>query len=510
MNANLYARLFAAVGGERPCLELEGGRCLDYATLQADAARYAGALQGLGLVPGDVVAVMAEKSAAVVALYLGCLRAGLVYHPLNTGYTARELAFYLGDSGSRLLVHDPALEERAVTAAAACARPPRRVTLDAAGGGELATLAEGAVPFDGIHPCAEDTVAALLYSSGTTGTPKGIPLSHGNLAVNAAALREAWEFVATDVLVHALPLYHVHGLFITLGPCLLAGARLRLLPRFEATAVRAALAGATLMAGVPTYYTRLLADPGFGRADCRTVRLFISGSAPLAESTFHAFAERTGHVILERYGMTETGILTSNPLTGERRAGTVGRPLPGVEVRVRDNDGRPCAVGDVGEIEVRGANVFRGYLALPEKTAEAFTADGFFRTGDQGAFDPDGYLTIAGRSKDMVISGGLNVYPKEIETEIERAAGVTEAAVFGVPHADFGEAVVAAVTAAGALDEEGLRAALRERLAGYKVPKRILQVDELPRNSMGKVQKNVLRERYAGLFADPRAASGSL
>ncbi|MCP5198435.1 MAG: AMP-binding protein [Gammaproteobacteria bacterium] len=499
-NANLYARFTAAFDPARTLLELPDGSRVSYADAERETARAANALGALGLAPGDRVSVVAEKSPRYLWLYLGCLRAGLVFHPLNTGYTERELAFFIGDAGSRLVICDPALAARVAAACDAAGSSAQRLDMDAAGAGGFAAACSAAAEAFATVSRAADDDAALLYSSGTTGTPKGIRITHGNLYANACALREAWGFHADDVLVHALPVFHVHGLFITLGPALLAGLTLRFLPRFDAAAVRDTLAGATLMAGVPTYYTRLLALPGFGAADCASMRLFISGSAPLSEATFHEFVERTGHVILERYGMTETGINTSNPLLGERKPASVGPPLAGVEVRVVDAQRQVCASGDIGDIEVRGPNVFPGYWRLPEATAKAFDAGGWFDTGDQGYLDADGYLFIVGRSKDMVISGGLNVYPKEIERELEALDGIGEAAVFGVPHADFGEAVVAAVVTTTTVDEQAVIACLRGQLATFKVPKRVLVLDELPRNTMGKVQKNLLRERYATLF----------
>ena len=501
-DANLYTRLAAGFAPARRCLELSDGETCDFAYVETASARAANALRALGLAPGDRVSVLAEKSAGYLWLYLGCLRAGLVFHPLNPAYTERELAFFLADAGTRLLVHDPAFSGRIDAIADTCPMIERRLTLNAAGGGDFADLCRAAPATFANCPRSGDDTAALLYSSGTTGTPKGIRITHGNLYSNACALAAAWAFSADDVLLHALPVFHVHGLFITLGPALLAGATIRFLPRFEIDAVLAALPGSTVMAGVPTFYTRLLAAPGFTRETCRTVRVFISGSAPLSEAVFHAFAARTGHTILERYGMTETGINTSNPLHGERKPGAVGPPLAGVEVRIVDLHGQPLASGQIGAIQVRGPNVFPGYWQLPAADAQAFDAQGWFDTGDQGHFDDDGYLFIVGRSKDLVISGGLNVYPKEVERELEGLPGIVEAAVFGVAHDDLGEAVVAAVIGtAQAPDEATAIAALKTRLAGFKVPKRIVALPELPRNTMGKVQKNLLRERFATIFA---------
>ena len=501
-DANLYTRLAAGFVPARRCVESTDGACYTYAQLDAASARAANALSALGLVPGERVSVLAEKSVGYLWLYLGCLRAGLIFHPLNPAYTDRELAFFLADAGTRLLVHDPQFGPRIEAIAGTCPALELRLTLTAAGGGDFADLCSSAPALFADCPRAGDDTAALLYSSGTTGTPKGIRITHDNLYSNARALAAAWAFSADDVLLHALPLFHVHGLFITLGPALLAGTTIRFLPRFDVDAVIAALPGSTIMAGVPTFYTRLLAAPDFTRDTCRTVRVFISGSAPLSEAVFHAFAERTGHTILERYGMTETGINTSNPLYGERKPGAVGPPLAGVEVRIVDAQGGTLAPGAIGAIQVRGPNVFPGYWQLPAADAQAFDDDGWFDTGDQGQFDAEGYLVIVGRSKDLVISGGLNVYPKEVERELETLPGIVEAAVFGVAHDDLGEAVVAAVICASpAPDEASAIAQLKTRLAGFKVPKRIVTLPELPRNAMGKVQKNLLRERFATIFA---------
>ena len=500
-NANLYARLAAGFDRAAVFIELPDGTRHTYGDAERATAKVANALCSLGLEQGDCVAVVADKSVALLWLYLGCLRAGLIYQPLNSAYSERELAFFIGNSSARLVVHDPQIVERVTSACAQCPPTPRRMTLDAQGGGELASLCANVPEHFATTIADDDTVAALLYSSGTTGTPKGIPISHGNLYSNAVALRDTWGFTRDDVLLHALPFYHVHGLFITLHPAMLAGMRLRFHARFDAEQVVAGLPGASLFAGVPTYYTRLLAAASFTREVSATIRLFISGSAPLLESTFHQFAERSGQFILERYGMTETGINTSNPVHGERRAGSVGLPLPGIAVRVVDPHGKALAPGEIGAIEVRGPNVFRSYWRLPEQTARAFSADGYFHTGDQGRFDAQGYLHIVGRSKDMIISGGLNVYPKEIEFELDELPGVVESAVFGVPHADFGEAVMAAVIVHGEFDEAAVLQHLRGRLAGFKLPKCIVRVAELPRNTMGKVQKSRLRDSYAQQFS---------
>jgi malonyl-CoA/methylmalonyl-CoA synthetase len=449
------------------------------------------------------VAVQAEKSVELVFLYLACLQRGAVYLPLNTAYQPSELAYFLGDAEPRLFVVDP--QRRAQLAELASAnRSVRMVSLGAEGEGELAAAAASAAPLHSIVERSDDDLAAICYTSGTTGRSKGAMISHGNLASNAAALVQTWGFSAEDVLLHALPVYHVHGLFVALHCAFLSGARMLFQERFAPERVIPRLADATVMMGVPTYYTRLLADPRFDAAACRGMRLFISGSAPLLADTFDAFAERTGHCILERYGMTETGMIASNPLHGERIAGTVGKPLPGVGLRIADNDGAELPAGEVGMIEVRGPNVFRGYWRLPEKTAAELRPDGWFITGDLGVIGSDGYLRIVGRAKDLIISGGLNVYPKEVELLIDALPGVAESAVFGLPHPDFGEAVAAAVVAreGALLGEAELLQALRGQLAAFKLPKRIWQVDALPRNAMSKVQKAVLRERYGRTFSN--------
>jgi malonyl-CoA/methylmalonyl-CoA synthetase len=498
MRDNLFARVQEAMpGATSPFLDTATRR-YSYGDLDRISAALGHRLQALGVRKGDRVAAQIEKSPQAVFLYLACLRTGAVYLPLNTGYTLRELDYFFGDAEPRVIVCDPAKESAVGTLAGACTAV---VTLDAEGTGSLmdgATDSEGLAPV----PCDPDDLAALLYTSGTTGRSKGAMLTHRNLASNALALRETWGFTGADVLLHVLPIYHTHGLFVAINTVLLAGARMIFLPRFDPDAVIPTLAQATVMMGVPTYYTRLLARDDFTAETARPLRVFISGSAPLLEETFAAFETRTGHRILERYGMTETGMNTSNPLHGKRRPGTVGLPLPGIEVRVADDDGRPLASGEVGILEVRGPNVFKGYWRMPEKTAEEFRDDGFFVTGDVGVIGEDGYVLIVGRAKDLVISGGLNVYPKEIESLIDRLPGVVESAVVGLPHPDFGEAVAAVVVRqpSAAITEVDIIAAARAELAGFKVPKTVLFVEALPRNSMGKVQKNVLRADYGDTF----------
>lgn len=499
MNHNLYSLFFDAARGEAPLLETPSGEVMTYAAMDEASARIARLLADLGLRPGDRVTVQVRKSPAVVALYLACLRAGLVFHPLNDDYRREELAFLLGDAEPALTVCDP---QSASLFAGLLPAGRHLLTLADNGAGSLTERAAHCAPAFDTVARSKDDLAILLYTSGTTGKPKGAMITHGNLATNAAALVDAWGFSASDRLLHALPLYHAHGLFVGLGCTLLARASMLFLPKFDAATLIRHLPDCTVMMGVPTYYARLLREPGLDREACRHIRLFISGSAPLTPELFSAFEARTGQRILERYGMTETGMNTSNPLHGERRPGSVGLPLAGVEVRITDTAGQPLPAGSIGNIELRGPNVFPGYWRAPEKTAEAFTADGFFRTGDLGCLGTDGYLDIVGRAKDLIISGGLNVYPREVEILLDSLPGVAESAVIGVPHADFGEAVVAVITARPGTTpgEPALIEALRERLARFKIPKRVLVVGELPRNAMGKVEKTTLRKRYADLF----------
>lgn len=477
-----------------------GGKSFTYAAIDHRAGQFANFLNELGVKKGDRVSVQVEKSPESLCLYLACLRAGLVYHPLNMGYQSRELQYFLGDASPAAVVCDPANEE---LLGSIIRTGTHLLTLDRNSGGTLAERSrESSATFDTVQ-CAKDDLAALLYSSGTTGVPKGIMLTQHNLYSNMDALRKAWNFSANDRLLHALPIFHVHGLFVALGCVLLSGASMRWLTTFDAKTVTRYLPECTVFMGVPTYYTRLLAEPTFDIAACSGMRVFISGSAPLLSETFSEFAQRTGHEILERYGMTETNMNTSNPLHGKRKPGTVGLPLPGVDIRIVDADGAPLPEEQVGDLQVRGANVFKGYWNMPDKTAEDFTADGFFNTGDKGLIDAEGYVSIVGRAKDVVITGGLNVYPKEVELFIDDLPGVRESAVIGIPHSDFGEAVVAIVVrdSSGDVTDKELLAACKCELAGFKVPKKVIFVDELPRNTMSKVQKNVLREQHQALFS---------
>ncbi len=463
---NLYDLLASRFPADRsrPAFLLPDGSAVSYGALEEDVARTAALLVEHEVEPGDRVALQSAKSVEAVVVYLATLKVGAVFLPLNTAYTEAEVDYFIEDAEPALFVED-AVE----LVADARTRAPLRASV-AREAGDL---------------------ASIIYTSGTTGRSKGAMLSHGNLAANALALHQAWGFSERDVLLHALPIFHVHGLFVALHCAFLSGAPMVWLEKYDDAPVLAALPKSTVMMGVPTFYTRLLANSGFTREAAQHMRLFISGSAPLLESTFAQFEARTGKRILERYGMSEAVIITSNPLEGERIAGSVGYPLPGVELRIGGGD-------ETGVIEIRGPSVFGGYWRMPEKTAEEFTADGFFRTGDVGRRDADGRVWISGRAKDLIISGGFNVYPKEIELILDEMEGVVESAVIGLPHADFGEAVTAVVIGSG--DEGAIIAALREKLAGFKTPKRVFFVDELPRNAMGKVQKNLLRERYAGVY----------
>ena len=502
MSSDRQLNLYSSFSSNFPALETvllttDADVVYTYKDAEHYSAQIANYLTGLGLTTGDRVSAQVSKSPQALWLYLGVLRAGLVFHPLNIAYTDEELRFFLQDAAPAMLVCD---SHRSGVLQGLCqgAEAPYLCTLDADGGGTLMQAAQQcSVLFDTAATHATD-LAALVYSSGTTGRPKGIMLSHENLVENISVLVNCWGFGEDDCLLHALPIFHVHGLFVAIGCVLMSGGSLRWLYEFDVKAVMQNLPHSTVMMGVPTYYTRLLGEPDFTEQHCAEIRLFISGSAPLLADTFVEFAVRTGHRILERYGMTETGMNTSNPLRGERRAGTVGFPLPGVELRICDADNQILQENGVGGLQVRGPNVFNGYWNMPGKTAEDFTSDGFFITGDQACVDDEGYISIVGRSKDMVISGGLNVYPKEIELLIDELPEVGESAVIGLPDADFGEAVAAIVVLvdAAALSEEQVRSALKARVANFKVPKRVFFAEELPRNAMGKVQKETLRKKY--------------
>ena len=479
----------------------DGGGTLTYGGLVDLTGRMAARLVALGVRPGDRVAVQVDKSAEAIALYLACVRAGAIFLPLNTAYTLAELEYFIGDAEPAVVVGRP---QTAGPLGDLCARLDVKAveTLGTSGDGTLMAGLPADAAFADVGRGPDD-LAAILYTSGTTGRSKGAMLSHENLASNARTLVAEWRFSADDVLLHALPIFHTHGLFVATNVLLMAGGTMLFLPKFDADRVFALMPQATAMMGVPTFYVRLAQDERLTKASTAHMRLFISGSAPLLADTHRAFSARTGQAILERYGMTETNMNTSNPYDGERVAGTVGFPLPGVDLRVTDPEtGTVLAQGEIGMIEVRGPNVFKGYWRMPEKTAAEFRADGFFITGDLGLVDARGYVHIVGRGKDLVISGGYNVYPKEIETEIDALPGVVESAVIGVPHPDFGEGVTAVVVAqlGAALDEAAIVATLKQRLAAYKLPKRVFVVADLPRNTMGKVQKNLLRDTYKGIY----------
>ena len=511
-NQNLYAAISAAFPADRSGIAIESADSSSGATLKRttwreldeQTARIANLLASLNLPEGSRVAVQTEKSVEALMLYLAVLRAGLVYLPLNTAYQASEIEYFIGNAEPAVVVCSPK-SLAWIQPIANTAKVARVFTLDDAGAG---TLIEAAAGHSAMHTVAAkqaDDLAAILYTSGTTGRSKGAMLSHHNLLSNALTLKDYWGWSAHDVLIHALPIFHVHGLFVASHCALLSGAKMIWFAKFDPNAVLARLPEATVFMGVPTLYVRLLADARLNRDTCKNMRLFVAGSAPLLIETFNEWRSRTGHTILERYGMSETAMLTSNPFSaqqGERRGGTVGFPLPGVQVRVLGDNDDACPVDEIGGIEVKGPNVFSGYWRMPEKTKEEFTADGWFKTGDVGKIDERGYVVIVGRSKDLIISGGYNVYPAEIEGYLNDMPGVAESAVIGVPHPDFGEAGVAVVVAraGSALDADAMLANLKSKIANFKVPKRVFIVDDLPRNAMGKVQKNVLRQAHAALF----------
>jgi malonyl-CoA/methylmalonyl-CoA synthetase len=499
---HLFSQIRAAIRDEgAPFLKTPDGGVITYGDMLARSAGYANVLAASGVKPGDRVAVQVEKSAEALMLYLGTLRAGGVFLPLNTAYTPAEVDYFVSDARPTVLVCDPGRLN--ALAQIADKVKSRVLTLAADGSGRLATAVEGAsAEFKDVARGADD-LAAILYTSGTTGRSKGAMLSHENLASNARVLVDYWRFTSDDVLLHALPIFHTHGLFVASNITLLAGGSMLFLPKFDIDEMLRLMPDATAMMGVPTFYSRLLSSDGFTRELAAHMRLFVSGSAPLSAEVHKAFSARTGHAILERYGMTETNMNTSNPYDGDRRPGTVGFPLPGVELRIADPEsGRVLPEGEVGVIEVRGPNVFQGYWQMPEKTASEFRADGYFITGDMGRIDDRGYVSIVGRAKDLIITGGFNVYPAEVEAVIDEIEGVAESAVIGVPHADFGEGVVAVVAPHPGitLEAEGIVAPLAETLAKFKQPKKVYVLPELPRNTMGKIQKNVLREQYKDTF----------
>jgi malonyl-CoA/methylmalonyl-CoA synthetase len=496
----LVARLRSASLGHETdgFVQGQGGRT--FGAFFANAERYAALLASNGVGAGDRVAVQVNKSLEALELYVGAVMAGAVFLPLNPDYTASEIAYFLQDATPRMFVVDPSRKSEMQSAVQA-AGVAKVLTLDATGSGTLKDAASAMPAGFRPVPRAADDLAAILYTSGTTGRSKGAMLTHRALASNAETLVDYWRFTPDDVLIHALPIFHTHGLFVATNVALMAGAAMEFLPKFNLDAIFTAMPNATTLMGVPTFYTRLLGDPRLTKDSTKNMRLFVSGSAPLLAETHERWTERTGHKILERYGMTETNMNTSNPYEGARKPGTVGLPLPGVEVKIIDAEGAELDVDQIGSIEVRGDNVFAGYWQMPEKTAEELRDDGWFITGDLGVRDSDGYISIVGRSKDLIISGGFNVYPKEVEAVIDDLPDVLESAVIGLPHTDFGEAVVAVIVARNSnLSEDAVRAATADKLARFKCPKAVLIIDALPRNTMGKVQKKALREEYENLF----------
>ncbi len=503
---NLYTRLLSE-SDDRPFLRNpESGEVLSYAAIAERSGRLAGALIDAGATTGDSVVVQVDKSSEAVALYLACLRAGLVYVPVNVAYTASEVAFFVEDIRAAVLVCTPDRTDELATAAGSATL----LSLGSDGSGTLPAVADAVNTFNAVVERDGSDVACVLYTSGTTGRSKGAMLSHASIIENAEVLHSFWQFTDGDVLLHALPIFHVHGLFVALNTAMLNRSEVIFCPKFDVDMVLDHLGEATVLMGVPTHYIRLLADERFDAERCAGMRLFTSGSAPMTEPVFEEFAERSGHQIVERYGMSETLILTSNPVDGDRVAGTVGFALPGFALRVGDEHGNTMSPDAEGEVQVRPKHRFLGYWQLPDKTAESLTDDGWFRTGDIGSADASGRVTLAGRASDMIISGGYNIYPKEIELVLDQVSGVKESAVIGVHHPDFGEGVVAVVVPSDSLDDESTAAlitalgdACQEALARFKHPKKYVMVTELPRNAMAKIQKKSLREQYAGALTGP-------
>ena len=502
-NKNLFTVLTQHMpSSDAPFIHFPDGKFLSYGDMHIRSAQFANCITSLGVTPGDRVAAQVDKSVDALFLYLGCLRAGAVFLPLNMGYKDKELAYFINDAEPALVACTSACKE-ALEKIVSASGHGRVETFDQGGGGSLIEIADGSnTDFEDVHR-DEDDLAAILYTSGTTGRSKGAMLTHKNLSSNARALVEYWRFTSKDVLLHALPIFHTHGLFVATNTILYSGASMIFLPRFDVDEVLESLSQATCMMGVPTYYTRLLASERLTRELVAHIRVFISGSAPLSPEAHKLFEQRTGHAILERYGMTETSMNTSNPYDRSRRAGTVGFPLPDIEIRICDEKtGEQLAQGEVGVIEIRGPNVFKGYWRMPGKTAEEFRDDGFFISGDLGFIDENGYISIVGRNKDLIISGGFNVYPAEVENALDAIDGISESAVIGVPHPDFGEGVTAIVVSADTdtPDADQIRSTLSHDLAKYKLPKQVFFVDALPRNKMGKIQKNQLREKFQATY----------
>ena len=504
--SNLYTLFESRFPHDRTtcCIETHDGKFISWDQLERTTARIASFLTSLQLPRNSRIAVQVEKSAEALMLYLATIRAGFVYLPLNTAYRELEVAYFIEDAKPAVVVCSPGnLSE---TAQLALRSGILHVfSLGQTGNGTLLDSADGHA--DKYHTVDRmpDDLAVILYTSGTTGRSKGAMLTHGNLIANALVLHAYWEWQRDDVLLHALPLFHIHGLLVASHGALLSGSKMIFLPKFDSKSVLSHLPRSSIFMGVPTYYVRLLCEPEFEQNVCSSMRLFLSGSAPMLTETFDEFTRRTGHTILERYGMSETGMLTSNPYSGKRVGGTVGFPLPAVSLRIIGSDGQECAPGEIGDIQVKGPNVFKGYWEMPEKTAMEFTDDGYFKTGDVGKFNDEGYVSIVGRSKDLIITGGYNVYPKEIESFLDDLNGVAESAVIGVPHPDFGEAVTAVIVPKpdAALSSSEVIAQIKNKIANFKVPKNVHFIDALPRNTMGKVQKNLLRERYKTAFTEP-------
>ena len=472
------------------------GLNVTYRELDSETAKLANGLKELGLSEGDRVTVQVDKCIEMVYLYLACVRSNIIFHPLNPAYKEKELSYFLDDAKPSLFISN----EETISSISDLSLEhsiDHLFVLNNDRSGNFSDISTSEDNYITVA-CSDDDIAALLYSSGTTGKPKGIMLSHGNISSNAESLVKAWDFQESDCLLHALPIYHVHGLFVALGCVFMTGSKLKWLESFDADVVLKSIPECTVMMGVPTYYTRLLKRDLLDSKLTEGIRLFISGSAPLLEETFNEFNQRTNHQILERYGMTETNMNTSNPLKGNRKPGTVGLPLEDVQVRVVDEENNVLSQGEIGNLQIKGPNVFKGYWEMPEKTKEDFSKDGFFNTGDKGLIDEGGYVSIIGRSKDMIISGGLNVYPKEIESLIDKIEGVLESAVIGLSDEDLGEKVVAVIVSeeSKTLDEKKVISEIKDQLAGFKAPKEVKFIDQLPRNTMGKVQKNILRETF--------------
>ncbi|MDH5737345.1 MAG: AMP-binding protein [Gammaproteobacteria bacterium] len=500
---NFYALCAQRMGTGPFIQDANGVELYSYSDLEKLSARIANQFDALGIKKGDRLAIQVEKSVHNLLIYFACLRAGIIYLPLNTAYQAQELSYFIKDASPSVIVCDPSREEtfQIINNQNGDNAKTAILTLDREGIGSVTQHLDNYSSERNVVECSPNDTAVILYTSGTTGKPKGAMITHNNLKTNALTLLETWRWQKEDIMLHALPVFHIHGLFVATHLPVLNASPVVFLEKFDPAKVIDCFQRSTVYMGVPTNYTRLLDSGNLNRQACKNMRLFTCGSAPLLEKTFEEFRQITGHTIVERYGMTETGMNSSNPVSGIRKAGTVGLPLESVEIRLVDEAGSRVQTGSPGHLQVRGPNVFSGYWQMPDKTSDEFTSDGFFKTGDIASMDTDGYLSIVGRNKDMIITGGLNVYPKEIELLLDELDNVIESAVIGVPHPDFGEAVVAVVaTQDREMSEEKIKGLLGQRLAGYKVPKAVVFVEELPKNTMGKVQKNVLRERFSALL----------